>query len=1510
MALNLRGSFLRPHVSVVYIAAVLFVAISATAQSTGLRPRITAAIDPSNRTTLVGSRSPRATTANDTGVVAPDLPLQGITLVFSRTPAQKTALDQLVAAQQNPASPLYHRWLNPDQFAAQFGVADADITTVSSWLEREGFVVGAVSRSRNRISFSGTAGQVAAAFGAALHNYKGRGETSSQMAPSADLSIPAALGSIVHSIGNLSTFRPHSNVVIPSPRPQPQYTAGGNQVAYLVPPDVATIYDVNPAYGAGNYGNGQTIAIVGQSAVLAQDLANFQTALGVSIQPQTLHLVPGTGASTIKSGDELESDLDLEYSAAMAPGALVSFYYVGNSRSYNAFDSIVYVIDNDLAGIISVSYASCEPNMGSAGIAALDLSLEQAAVQGQTVVVAAGDYGSVSCAENALNSPVVQHAPAVNYPASSPWVVAMGGTQFPDADLGDPVNPTYWESSNGELLSSARSYIPEQVWNENGAGLSEGGGGTSIFEPQPLWQTGVPGISTAGFRLVPDISLASSANHPGYLLCTSDPMFAAAGSCANGFLSAAYPLYIVIGGTSVAAPIFAGLVAVLNQAKGYTAGQGLINPTLYTLASESAIYTAAFHDITSGDNECSFVSVCGTGPQNTDYAAGDGYDQASGLGSIDFAALLAAWPQNTETPAVSTTTTLNVSSQNMQYGMPLALTATVSSGTGSVAFYNNGASLGSAPLNSDGVAILIPTAYSMPPGADSITATYVGNTGYGPSTSTAITVNVAVAPTVLTYTVSPAHPTYGSAVTFDITVTSNGNPMTGTGFVWFQNNGQGIDNGVMNYSPTGEATLSISTLPVGTNSITATFEGTIGYAPSTPVTTLVNVAPSPTFTTVTASPTTPVLGSSVTLAVTVAADGLSVTDGAVTFFSGGASIGMTTVSDGMASLSLSSLPAGSHSITASYSGTTNFSASTSTALVVVVAPMPTTTTLSTSTANPVFGSPVTLTATVYAGSNPALSGTVSFLNGSTVIGTGTVSSGVATLVLSNLMTGANSIHAAYAGTLNFGASASSVVTVTVAPLNTAISLNSSTTASSYGASVTLTAIVSAGDAPAATGVVTFLDGTSAIATGAVNSGGVATVSLSTLPTGSNSITASYAGTTNLAASVSSAIRITVAPASTTTVLSASSATAAYGAGVTLSAAVNANGAPAATGVVTFFDGAASIGTGTLQNGIATISLSTLPSGSNSITASYAGTTNLAASASNVVLVTVAPAAPAVAATTTTLSVSSSTATSGDMVTFTVIVTSGNQPVTAGVVELLEDGNPIASGTMNSSGCVTIALSTLPAGSNSISAYYAGTANFATSLSSSLTETVTAPANPVPPATITVATPSPVSPGSATTAAVSLVASSSYSGTMNLTCTLTSSPAGAQYLPTCSLTPPTLTIAANASASSILTVKTTSTTTSAGARPSGLIPWSLGGASAMAGLLMFCVPNRRRRTMALCSLLLVTLCFGAAGCGSARLLPLTTAAETTTAGNYTFTVKGVDASNQGATVSTVVLIAVQ
>ena len=781
-------------------ALALFASASAIAQNTSAKPepRITSAIDSSSRVPLLGSRSPRAAAADDLGAVPDSLQLHGISLLFSRSAAQQTALDALVAAQQNPASPLYHQWITPDQYAAQFGVADSDIAATEAWLEQQGFAIDSVSRSHNRILFSGTAAQVTAAFGTPLHYYltpaTALRPAEKHFAPSADLTLPSALASSVLAISNLSDFHLLPHIVRRAPQPaQPRFTSSATGNHYLTPGDLATIYDITPAWNSGYTGSNQSIAVIGQSAVNLSDIANFQNAVGIPGKTPIVVLVPDTGTSAIVAdGDEAESDLDLEYSSTIAKGAQVYFVYTGNNNNFGAFDSIVYAIDQKIAPIISSSYGDCEPNLGGSSYRSYNASLEQAAAQGQTVVSAAGDEGSTDCyGEYKSTQAALNEQLAVDFPGSSQYVTSVGGTEFPAADVATGTNTYFDAQSSTDIISSAKSYIPEMVWNDDVAAassgcpgtnctpLSSGGGGVSIFTTQPSWQSGTIGgvaiSTTGGQRMVPDIAMTASPYNAPLAFCTSDKTFwetGQTGSCTVGLRDGTGGVLTVGGGTSFEAPTFSALVAIINQAKNST-GQGVVNPTLYSIAATSA-YATAFHDITSGGNQClSGANYC-TSPGTTDYAAVPGYDEASGLGSIDFFHLLNAWPNTSNVTLLSTSTTLTAATTTPASGAADAITITVASlvanpvaPSGTVSVSVDG---GTATLLTLSSGVATYTFSSTIAGSHTITATYSGDTIFSTSTGT------------LTLTVASAAPTASFALTVSSTsaTVAPGGSATGT----------------------------------------------------------------------------------------------------------------------------------------------------------------------------------------------------------------------------------------------------------------------------------------------------------------------------------------------------------------------------------------------------------------------------------------------------------------------------------------------------------------------------------------------------------------------------------------------------------------------------------------------------------------------------------------------------------------------------------------------------------
>lgn len=651
--------------------------------------RLSGAIDDSARTTLPGTHSPRANAALDAGALAGGTRLEGMTLVFSRTDAQQAALGQLLADLQDRSSAHFHQWLTPAQFAARFGVADSDLAKTEAWLSGQGFQVTGVSNARDRISFTGTAAQVAQAFGAPLHNYTDAAGAT-HFAPSADFTVPAALAGVVRTVGNVSSFRPRPHVRV-KPAVSARFTSAQTGSHFLTPKDLGVIYDINAAYNSGYDGTGVTIAVVGQSSVSTTDITNFQTAAGVPVRAPSLILMPGTGTATVSTGDEGESDLDLEYTSGVARGANIKFVYTGSNTNYGAFDALAYAIDNNLAPIISVSYGDCETDLGAANFVQLNAILAQAAAQGQTIIAAAGDNGSTDCYEDTTMALASRQALAVDFPSDSENVTGMGGSMFTAAAVAS--GSSYWQTASGsDVLTSAVSYMPEQVWNNDStSGLSSGGGGISVLNARPSWQTGVPGIAAGSFRLTPDISLAASPDNAGYLYCSSDTKSTGiTGSCANGFRDSSSQYLTVAGGTSFAAPVFAGMLAIVSQKLNATTGLGNINPTLYRLAANPSTYASAFHDITTGTNGCSSgTTVCTTTGAGS-FAATTGYDTASGLGSIDLYNLLSAWPNGSSagnSPAASFAVTGTAASITSGATGTSTITVTPANGyTGTVAY--------------------------------------------------------------------------------------------------------------------------------------------------------------------------------------------------------------------------------------------------------------------------------------------------------------------------------------------------------------------------------------------------------------------------------------------------------------------------------------------------------------------------------------------------------------------------------------------------------------------------------------------------------------------------------------------------------------------------------------------------------------------------------------------------------------------------------------------------------
>jgi len=600
--------------------------------------RIAGPIDYYRTAALPGHRSPLARPEFDRGPVAPAFALRGLTLTVRRTPHQQADLNRLLAALQNPTSPQFHKWLTPEQFADRFGATPADLATLRQWLEGYGFQIRAVARSRTFIRFDGNAAQVRPAFGADIHRYLLNGVE--HYANTGDPSLPANVAPLVLAVGGLHDFGPHPHhVKIPRGKPAtaPQYRdgQGGNDLA---PGDLGTIYNFNSLepLGKANGGSGQTVVVIDASDVTQSDLDLYRTTFSQGARAlQVVH--PDADPGIVSSPDDwaTEATMDLEIvSGVVAKAQLVL------EADANVWNGIADAVDNARGQVISMSFGICESDVDPGDAAGYEAVAQEANAQGITMIASSGDAGGAACDTGLIAAGATQGF-AVNLPASLPEVTAVGGTTLDDG------SGSYWNSSNDSYGGSAKSYIPEVVWNDSIGALTPqvfaaSGGGASTLFTKPDWQTG-SGVPADGYRDVPDVALAASAQHDGYVIAMGGVLSTAAGSP------------YTVGGTSASAPLFAGIVALVN-AMVYDDSSGNINPILYTIAAGGS-GASVFHDITSGDNRviCAAGSPgCASSPLNYyGYYAGVGYDQATGLGSVDTDQLDQAWASYTTAPGIT-----------------------------------------------------------------------------------------------------------------------------------------------------------------------------------------------------------------------------------------------------------------------------------------------------------------------------------------------------------------------------------------------------------------------------------------------------------------------------------------------------------------------------------------------------------------------------------------------------------------------------------------------------------------------------------------------------------------------------------------------------------------------------------------------------------------------------------------------------------------------------------------
>ena len=706
------------------------------------KDRLSAPIDPDRQVVLAGVVNRKAQARYDQGPVDPGQRISGVSLMLKMSADQQADAEKLLEDQRNPSSPDYHNWLTPDQYADRFGLSPADIAKITAWLRDEGLSVDHVARSRNWILFSGAASQLQRVFSVEIHRYQVNGEMhrANANAPS----IPAALQTVVQTIMDLDDFypKPPLHHAKPLASPQPDNT-GSSGAHYLVPGDLWVIYDTNPMLAKGINGTGQKIAVIGDSGIALTDMQKFRTTFSLPAADPQVTLTPGAADPGI-NGDQLEADLDLQWSGAIAPNATILYVYAPS-----VFTAVDYVVSQNLAPVISLSFGFCElnisgnPDTSSANYRAIS---QQANMQGITYVASSGDSGSADCDSDSAAIAKSGNL-AVNMPASVPEVTAVGGTEFNEGTSAG----AYWSSTNASGNASALSYIPEMAWNDSAAGtglstgLSSTGGGLSEFFSKPAWQTG-PGVPADGVRDVPDISFAASGSHVPYYVFSGGVLYN-------------------VGGTSAATPVFAGMLALLNQylvSTGTLAKPGLgnINPNLYSLAQSTP---GIFHDVTVGSNivPCTPGNNCLTGKMG--YTAGPGYDLATGLGSVDFNNLATQWGGKAAIAATTTTVAASPASISVTASTTVTATVKAASGaatpTGSVSFSAGKASLGNANLNGSTASVTV-AGNLLTTGANTINATYSGTTSFGSSSGSAtVTVTVPTATSAVVPSVTP-NPVY------------------------------------------------------------------------------------------------------------------------------------------------------------------------------------------------------------------------------------------------------------------------------------------------------------------------------------------------------------------------------------------------------------------------------------------------------------------------------------------------------------------------------------------------------------------------------------------------------------------------------------------------------------------------------------------------------------------------------------------------------------------------------
>ncbi len=1165
-------------------------------------PRIVGDINDTDLVTLQANVHLPAQSELDLGAVSDDLPLQRMMLVLKPGDAQQAALKKFLADQQNPNSSSFHRWLTPAQFGARYGVAQQDAAKIAAWLQAKGFSVEPFAKGQNVIIFSGAHAQFKNAFHAEIHSYTINGQQRYRNATAPQ--IPSALAPVVEGVASLSNIKHKplhtaagaftrnqsgagwkrvANSAVKSTTPKSLLTttdSQGDTWAILGPYDFATLYNIKPLWDAGLDGTGQTIAIVSDSAINPLDIDQFRSVFGLPAKKLNIiydGLNPGIG------NDETEADLDVEWAGGVAKGATIDLVVAANTNTTAGIDlAAQYIIDNNLAPLMNVSYGECELGMGNAENALYEALYQQAAAQGITVMVSAGDSNSAQCdiytpgVLGSVGNLGAGYGLAVNGLASTSYNVAVGGTDLSGNFYGAA---NYWSTSNDPTtLQSLISYVPETPWNNTcgNAYLLDilpalkadgtvstadstsadicndsvaitpdvaflenvgGGGGSSnctVYDgttypagctgrAKPVWQSRVLGVPNDSARDLPDVSLMAGNGLWGsmYAFCQSDEY----GPCDPAATIEG------AGGTSFASPSFAGIMAIVNQKT--QSQQGNANYILYKMgaseysdpnalaACNSSAVTAGnacvFYDTTQGSNAppCLADSVgCAANPAGTvatspygtfgvlpGWFSGPGYDMASGLGSVNAYNLVNNWSTAASSLAPSQVS-LSAPSTAV-YGSPIAATISVSAAAGGSGTPSGDVAILPDSSSSAGIAASSPftlvdgvadgTVGGLAAGLHQLYARYEGDTEFAGSTSIATPITITPASTSSSLIASRTSMVYGESVTFTNLVETTSTAASPTGSVIFTDTTTGTVLGTVPVTATtdpgtgasiAKAYLNVpgSALTSGANSIAASYSGDGNYVASNASALTISYAGP---FTVTISPATLVVAPSnpaaSPAAITVSPNGGYALTGPLTF----------------------ACQSPVQGVSCSFSASTLSGTSVNSALTIQLSSPLLTTSQSASAA------PARLPGWMPAGGLTMLGICFAGFKKRRRFGAFLTLFALATSLL-------------YTGCGGSGSSAT-----TTGAVVTTTTLTSSSASPAWASAVTLQAKVAASKgAGSPTGTITFMDGSTVLATVPLANGS-ASYTTSSLPLGEQSITAQYSGDSNNFTSTSAAASVDV-----------------------------------------------------------------------------------------------------------------------------------------------------------------------------------------------------------------------------------------------------------------------------------------------------------------------------------------------------------------------------------------------